>query len=182
MTIPEELKKAIIQLPQKEKDRLLLRLIAKDKNLVLRLEFELIEMGDTVQSRRDSIKQQILKSAQMTHNTPGWMMMDMRNLAGDISQHLKITKDKYGEIELMIYLLLTFFEQQSSLLLVHNSKSDSVAEYIAKKTDIILKKLAKFDPDYYVDFERDMQHLLNYVHSHCPKNYARQLDIPKNWP
>jgi len=182
MTIPEELKKAIVQMPQKEKDKLLLRLIGKDDNLVQRLEFELIEMGDTVQIRRDDIKRRILKSAQMTHNTPGWMMMDMRSLSGDISQHLKITKDKYGEIELTIYLLLTFFEQQSSLLLIHNSKSDSCAEYIAKRTDSVLKKLAKFNPDYYVDFERDMQQLLNYVHSHCPKNYARQLDIPKNWP
>lgn len=169
-------------MPQKEKDKLLLRLIGKDDNLVQRLEFELIEMGDTVQSRREDIKRRILKSAQMTHNTPGWMMMDMRNLSGDISQHLKITKDKYGEIELTIYLLLTFFEQQSSLLLTHNSKSDSCAEYIAKRTDSVLKKLAKFNPDYYVDFERDMQQLLKYVHSHCPKNYARQLDIPKNWP
>ena len=169
-------------MPQKEKDKLLLRLIGKDDNLVQRLEFELIEMGDTVQIRRDDIKRRILKSAQMTHNTPGWMMMDMRSLSGDISQHLKITKDKYGEIELTIYLLLTFFEQQSSLLLIHNSKSDSCAEYIAKRTDSVLKKLAKFNPDYYVDFERDMQQLLNYVHSLCPKNYARQLDIPKNWP
>ena len=169
-------------MPQKEKDKLLLRLIGKDGNLVQRLEFELIEMGDTVQSRRDDIKRQILKSAQMPHNTPGWMMMDMRDLSGDINQHLKITKDKYGEIELTIYLLLTFFEQQSSLLLIHNSKSDSCAEYIAKRTDSVLKKLAKFNPDYYVDFERDMQQLLNYVHSHCPKNYARQLDISKNWP
>ncbi len=182
MTIPEELKKAIVQMPQKEKDKLLLRLIGKDGNLVQRLEFELIEMGDTVQSRRDDIKRRILKSAQMNHNTPGWMMMDMRDLSGAISQHLKITKDKYGEIELTIYLLLTFFEQQSSLLLIHNSKSDSCAEYIAKRTDSVLKKLAKFNPDYYVDFERDMQQLLNYVHSHCPKNYARQLNIPKNWP
>lgn len=182
MAISEELKRAIVQMPQKEKDKLLLRLIGKDDNLVKRLEFELIEKGDTIQIRRDDIKRNILKIAQMTHSTPGWMMMDMRNFSGDISQHVKTTKDKYGDIELTLYLLLIFFEHQSAMLLIHNSKSDSCAEYIAKKTDGLLKKLNKFDPDYFVDFERDMQKLLDYVHTRCSKNYARTLDIPKNWP
>ena len=182
MAISDELKRAIVQMPQKEKDKLLLRLVAKDDILVQRLEFELIEQGDTVQLRRDNIKQRILKVAIMTNATPGWMMMDMRTFSGEISQHVKITKDKYGDIELTLYLLVTFFEHQSATLLIHNSKSDSCAEYIAKKTDGLLKKLNKFDSDYFVDFEKDMQKLLNYVHSHCPKNYARTLDIPKNWP
>lgn len=182
MAISEELKRAIVQMPQKEKDKLLLRLVAKDANLVQRFEFELIEHGDTVQIRRDDIKQRILKVAARTHDTPGWMMMDMRSFSGEISQHVKITKDKYGEIELIIYLFLTFFEHQSAMLLIHNSRSDSCAEYIAKKVDSLVKKLNKFNPDYYVDFERDMQKLLNYVHSHCSKNYARTLEIPKSWP
>ncbi|MEZ4900940.1 MAG: hypothetical protein R2822_03890 [Spirosomataceae bacterium] len=103
-----ELKQAIVLMPQKEKDKLLLRLIGKDENLMQRLIFELIEQGDTLQIRRDDIKTRILRVAKMTHDTPGWMMMDMRSFSGDISHHLKITKDKYGEIELMLYLLLTF--------------------------------------------------------------------------
>ena len=96
MALSEELKRAIIQMPQKEKDKLLLRLVAKDSNLVQRFEFELIEHGDTVQIRRDDIKQRILKVAARTHDTPGWMMMDMRSFSGEISQHVKITKDKYN--------------------------------------------------------------------------------------
>jgi len=177
-----ELKQAIVLMPQKEKDRLLLRLIGRDGILIQRLEFELIEQGDTLLSRREDIKTRILRVAKMNHSTPGWMMMDMRSFSGDIGHHLKITKDKYGDIELTLYLLLTFFENQSELLLVHNSKSDSSAEYIAKKTEGLLKRLNKFNADYYVDFERDINKLLGYVHSHCSKNYARALDIPKQWP
>lgn len=177
-----ELKQAIVLMPQKEKDKLLLQLVGKDAILVQRLEFELIEQGDTVQSRRDDIKTKILRVAQMNHATPGWMMMDMRSFSGDISHHLKITKDKYGEIELTLYLLLIFFEYQSEILLVHNSRSDSCAEYIAKKTEGFLKKLNRFNPDYFVDFEQGTNKLLRYVHSHCSKNYARTLDIPRHWP
>jgi hypothetical protein len=182
MAISEELKKAIVLMPVKEKDKLLLRLINKDSTLIQRLEFELIEHSDTVQLRRDEIKQRIARVAARTHDTPGWMMMDMRSFNGEITQHVKVTKDKYGEIELTIYLFLTFFEHQSALLLVHNSRSDSCAEYIAKRVDSLVKKLNKFNSDYYVDFQRDMQKLLDYVHSHCSRSYARELGIVKSWP
>ncbi|MFN8345491.1 MAG: hypothetical protein U0X91_10830 [Spirosomataceae bacterium] len=182
MAISEVLKKAIVLMPGKEKDKLLLRLINKDSILIQRLEFELIEHGDTVQQRRDEIKQRIARVAARTHDTPGWMMMDMRSFNGEITQHVKVTKDKYGEIELTLYLFLTFFEYQSAMLLIHNSRSDSCAEYIAKRVDSLVKKLNKFNPDYYVDFERDMQKLLDYVHSHCSRSYARELGIVKSWP
>jgi hypothetical protein len=182
MPLSDDLKKAIVQMPQKEKDKLLLRLIAKDENLILRLEFELLEQGDTLQIRREDIKKTILRVAKMTHDTPGWMMMDMRSLNGMITQHVKTTKDKYGDIELTLYLLKTFFDHQLDLLRVHNGRSDSCAEYIAKRTDGLVKKLQKLDEDFYVDFAEDTQALLDYVHTYCPKTYARDLKIPKNWP
>ena len=178
MTLSDDLKKAIVLMPQKEKDKLLLRLIGKDENLVLRLEFELLEQGDTLNIRRDEIKKMILRVAKMTHDTPGWMMMDMRSLNGAITQHVKTTKDKYGDIELTLCLLKTIFDNQLELLRVHNGRSDTCAEYIAKKTDSLVKKLRKFDEDYYVDFQDDVNKLLDYVHTYCPKTYARELKIP----
>ncbi len=182
MALSNEIKQAIVLMPAKEKDKLLLRLIAKDENLVQRLEFELLEQGETMQERRDEIKRRILRTAQMHHYTPGLMMMDMRDLSGDISKHVKVTKDKYGEIELNLYLLNTFFDQQLNLLLVHNSKSDSCAEYIAKKTATLINNANKLNEDYYIEFEADINKLLSYVHNNCPKSYARELKIVKSWP
>ena len=118
MAISKDLKEAIVMMPQKEKDKTLLRLIAKDEILMLRLEFELLELGETLQSRRDEIRTRILKIAKMKHDTPGWMMMDMRSLSGDIGQHVKITKDKYGDIELNLFMLNTFFDLQQLLGIV----------------------------------------------------------------
>lgn len=182
MPLSPDLKAAIVQMPQKEKDKLLLQLVAKNDSLVLRLEFELLEQGDTLNERRQEIKKAILRVAKMTHDTPGWMMMDMRSLSGDITQHVKTTKDKYGDIELTLYLLKTFFDHQLDLLRLHNHRSDSCAEYIAKKTDGMIKKLNKFDEDYYVDFETDVNKLLECVHTFCPKTYARELKVPTSWP
>ena len=182
MAISKDLKEAIVMMPQKEKDKTLLRLIAKDEILMLRLEFELLELGETLQSRRDEIRTRILKIAKMRHDTPGWMMMDMRSLSGDIGQHVKITKDKYGDIELNLFMLNAFFDLQLNHLSVYNSKSDSCAEYIAKKTVTILKNASKLEEDYFIEFEADINKLLERVHSYCPKSYARDLKIQKTWP
>ena len=182
MAISSELKSAIIGMNAKEKDKLLLRLVGKDNNLVERLQFELLEEGGTVDERRQDIKMAILQVAQRYHATPGWMMMDMRDLNARITQHVKITKDKYGDIELTLCLLNAFFEHQPKHLEVFNSRSETVSEYIAKRTESVLKKLEKFDEDYRIDFQADVDKLLFSVHTYCPRPYARQLGIPINWP
>ncbi len=182
MAIPDPLKKAIVLMPAKEKDKLLLRLIGKDANLIDRLTFELLEGSDTLLERRDAIKNRIVKIAGMSQYSPGWLMMDMRSLSGDISQHVKITKDKYGEIELSLLMVNTFFENHPDLLTKYSSRSDKCALYTAKKAQTILKLLGKLDEDYYVDFEGGVQTLLKYIHSMCTRAYAQELDLPHEWP
>ena len=105
-----DLKQAITRLPEKEKDKLLLKLVAKDALLVERLEFELIEHGQTVDERRLTIREFIDRTVRLKQDTAGWIMMDMRTISGYISRHLKVTKDKYGEVELGLYMLNSFFE------------------------------------------------------------------------
>jgi prenyltransferase beta subunit len=118
----------------------------------------------------------------MAQYSPGWIMMDMRSLSGDIAYHIKITKDKYGEVELYLYLLNEFFEQHSQQLETYNSKSDKCSFYMAKKVQTLLNKLTKLDEEYYIDFEKNMAALLAYVHSMCTAPYANQLKITRDWP
>jgi vacuolar-type H+-ATPase subunit I/STV1 len=182
MALPDPLKKAIVQMSSREKDKLLLRLVAKDSLLVDRLHFELIEDSNTLPERREAIRERILKIAQMSQFSPGWIMMDMRSLSGDITHHVKITKDKYGEIELNVHLLNVFFENHAEQLRNYSSRSDKCALYIAKKTETVLRLLAKLDEDYYVDFVDAVNQLLHSVHTMCPHPYARQLQLPQEWP
>ena len=181
MTLDPDLKKAIVHMPGVEKDKLLLRLIAKDATLTEKLQFDLVERGQTVGDRRESIRAFIRRTAALNADTPGWLMMDMRTVSGYISRHLKVTKDKYGEVELMLYMLNTFYDHNARLLQKYNSRSDKCAEYIAKRTDQVLKKAAKLDPDYYVEFADDINKLLGWVHTNAPAHYARQLALPKEW-
>ena len=179
--ISKELEKAIVGLPVKEKDKLLLRLIGKNELLVGQLQYQLLENESFLEERRDEIKKSILRVSKMHHDTPGWMMMDMRDLNGRITNHVKITKDKYGEIELTLYLLNTVFDHKFKLLEKYNSKSDTAALYIAKRTEFILKKLPKLHEDYYIEFESDVNKLLEQVHKYAPAYYAKQMGLPKSW-
>lgn len=168
-------------MPGVEKDKLLLRLIAKDTVLTERLQFELVEHSATLDDRRDIIRQFISRTAKLHQDSAGWVMMDMRTVSGYISRHLKVTKDKYGEVELMLYMLNTFYEHNAHLLQKYNSRTDKAAEYIAKRTEQVLKKVEKLDPDYHIEFADDINKLLTWVHYAAPAHYARQLGLPKEW-
>lgn len=179
--LDSDLKKAIVRLSGVEKDKLLLRLIAKDAVLTERLQFELVERGQTIDERRDLIRQYIDRTANHKLDSAGWVMMEMRTVSGYISRHVKVTKDTYGEVELGLSMLNTFYERHAHLLAKYNSRSDKAAQYIAKRTDQILKKAHKLDPDYHIEFADDINKLLSWVHYAAPAHYARQLGLPKEW-
>lgn len=178
MPMQDQLKKAIIQMLPKEKDRLLLRLIAKDKTLTDKLYFELIEDSSTIPERKEAISSHILLLSKVIQDSPGWILMEMRNLSGDISYHVKVTKDKIGGLELNLFLLNTFLEAYASRLHNYSSRTDKVALYIAKKALTVVNGLNKLDDDYRFDFKKDANNMLKLVHSLCSKMYARQFNVP----
>ena len=166
-------------MPTKEKDRLLLRLITKDKTLADRLHFELIEDSLTIPERREDIAATITRTSKFNQNTPGWILMDLRNLSGDIAYHVKVTKDKIGGMELNLFMLNTFLENYSDILKTYSSRADTCALYIAKKAQVILNAFNKLDEDYRVDYLKDVNGMLKLVYSLCSKMYARQMELPQ---
>ncbi|MGV3561280.1 hypothetical protein [Larkinella arboricola] len=180
--LEKDLKKEILKLPSNEKDKLLLRLIAKDKDLVERLHFVLIEGETTTEERRYDLKEKIAQTANGHYNHPdGWMLKAMRSLASAITHHVKITKDKYGEVELNLYLLTAFFATQPSQFAHLNHHNQNSCAFVGKRAESILKKLQKIDPDYYIEFETDMNQTLEFIHTHGPGFYARQIGLPRQW-
>ena len=60
MTFDDAFKKALQQLPNNEKDKLILKLLKKDLNLANRLHFELVNT-DTVEDKRNEVRIYIQK-------------------------------------------------------------------------------------------------------------------------
>src|SRR5438045_2886994 len=106
-----QLKKAIKELSDTEKDKLLLRLLPKNPDLCNRLEYELVENSETQEERRDKLAEEIKAKMNEEAYSPGFIMMDMRYLSGDITRHVKTTKDKYGEVSLALLMLRECLEK-----------------------------------------------------------------------
>ncbi|MEA5458776.1 hypothetical protein VB796_07000 [Arcicella sp. LKC2W] len=177
--LEKDLQMAILSMPQKDKDKLLLRLVAKDVILVQQLQFTLVEEGITVEFRRDEVKTAIDKLYRLDAMSSGYLMMDMRYLNSEITRHVKVTKDKYGEVELTMKLLKDCFEKQLKWISKYNSKTDTLTNYVVKRTDFLLKKLVKLHPDIQFDFYSDVNLLLENIYSNGTSFYAVQMGLPK---
>ncbi len=185
--IADELKAAILHMPVKEKDKLLIRLIAKEPMLIKKLQFELLEDEVDMEAKRNEIMEGAISvfSSEDFHywsHTPGLVMMVLRDISGSISRHVKITKDKYGEVQLLVLLVNLPFRKQFAILNKNQQRADKFADYVCKKAQLALKKLEKLDRDYYLEFDKDVNEMLNYLHHYPPT--AKLIEtyfLPVSW-
>ncbi|CAN5599429.1 hypothetical protein BH23BAC1_BH23BAC1_51160 [soil metagenome] len=169
MKISEDLKKAIKELPEKEKDKLLIRLIPKNSLLVQQLEYKLLEFSETMLSRRGEVKDSISKNLEKYpdyYYNPGYLLMDMRDMSGMINLHVNITKDKLGEIELNLFMLNEILgRNQTKLKYADYYEMIKFNEYIVKRGIKLLKLVKAIDEDFQVDFQQGFQELGNLIES-----------------
>lgn len=168
MKLTDDLKKAIVRMPTGEKDKLLLRLVAKDEKLVAQLQFQLLEGGATKDSRReevrDDIDQHLVGHKKNYYYSPGYLLLLMRDLSGTITRHVAATKDKYGEIELNFFLLNRSFELfAEEIKKATPQKALTFNEYVVKRALKLLTLLGKLHEDHVLDFQEDMKRLGRYI-------------------
>lgn len=174
-------------MPEREKDKLLIRLVSKDYTLMAKLQHQLLEDEVEMEQRRDAIMQQMENTfsrdgfAFWTH-TPGLVMMVMRDFSGDINKHVKITRDKYGEIVLLIRLVNMPFREQYAILDENQHRAGKFAAYACRKAQIVFNKLERFDRDYYLDFEKEVDEMLGYLKKYPPSSrLMREYGLPQRW-
>lgn len=185
--IPDELKEAILQLPEKEKDKLLIRLIGKDSTLIKKLRHQLLEDEVDMEAMRNELIKGAtsLFSREDFHHwtyTPGLLMMVLRDFSGAIGRHVKITKDKYGEVILLVLLVNLPFRKQFAILYENQHRADKFADYVCKKAQTALKKLQKLDRDYYLEFDKDVNEMLDHLKTYPPTSRLMSTyNLPTTW-
>lgn len=185
--ISDELKNAIRAMPVSEKDKLLLRLVAKDTMLVRKLHHQLLEDEVDMEAQRDALARQVEEHfasnafAQWSY-TPGLIMMEMRNVSGAITRHVKVTKDKYGEVQLLLLMINLPFRHQRKLLEKKIRRADKFAVYTCKKAQIVLKKISALNEDYYIEFEQAVNEMLRYLSDYAPTGQLmNEYQLPRQW-
>jgi hypothetical protein len=180
-----EFKRALQELSEKEKDKLILRLLRRDMDLAEKLYFELVDT-DTVEDKRRNmvtlISNDINRIAENYHSLD-FIAVEMRRISGKISHHVKITKDKFGEISLNIHMLNEIIEQNTfSLSHSKPQKSTKFYNYVIVRTFKILLLIQALHEDFLLDFKEDLNRLGVNISKHKillkTANY-NSLDI--NW-
>jgi hypothetical protein len=165
--LDEQLKAAIARMPAHEKDKLLLRLVAKDEKLVRRLVFELMEGSSTRDERAAELRRnmaQNLAEAAKYHLTPGYLLLHLRHWNARIAEHVNATKDKVGEVALTLFMLAEAFRLHGPMLRKFPDKrSDTFAPYVVKRSSAMLKKAEKLHEDHFIEFRRDLEALLRAI-------------------
>jgi len=157
-----DFKRALQELPEKEKDKLIFRLLRKDLDLAEKLYFELVDTDSIEDKRRImeiNISKQIHRFSENFHSLD-YISIEMRNISGKISHHVKITKDKFGEISLNLQMLNEVIEQ-NDFSLTHSKpqKSTKFYNYVIVRTFKILLLIQALHEDFLLDFKEDLNRL-----------------------
>lgn len=190
----KEFKEAISSLPATEKDKLILRLLRHDMVLTNRLYFELVDT-QTVDERRANIEKRVKERAvQMSEHfySVGYLMMDMRYLSGEITDHVKTTKDKFGESSLNLLMLNEVLRHNNTnITMATLGKSYKMCLYVIARAFKILISIRSLHEDYHIDFESGLMKLgklisdnhylmKTAINNGFDVNWLLNADIPEN--
>lgn len=165
----KEFKIALQNLSESEKDKLILRLLKRDPDLANRLYFELVDT-ETVEQKRQKISALVSEKVRVASehfHSVGVLMMRVREISGYINEHVKITKDKQGEITLNLQMLIKVLTLNR--IAINASKpanSYKFLIYIIARVYKILILIKGLDEDYLLEFRDDLERLGNLISSY----------------
>lgn len=178
MEYTKEFKEALSQFTPKEKDKLIFRLLKKDKILSQKLYFELIETK-SVDEKRQELEDELLEkisSYSKTVTNPKYYMMLIRKLSGEITLHVKVTSDKFGEVYLNLFLVNKILELYKTRLAKQTFENNyKLYMYLINKIFRAMIYTIKLDRDYYMEIDE----LLKETHEAILANSA-MLRISNN--
>ncbi len=176
MEYSKEFKQALSEFSSVEKDRLIFRLLKKDKLLSKKLYFELIDPETTDQKRNqmeENIAEKVLLASRYIGN-PKYYLVLIRKISAEITEHIKITTDKFGEISLHLLLVSKILESNEKL---NQQRFDNVYKlyiYLINKIVRALILIKKTDEDYWMEFDELLQTIDFQIHENI---YLEKLCI-----
>lgn len=176
----KNLKTAIIDLPVKEKDKLLLRLVAKDKVLTEHLHFKLLEDESDLEDRKEAIKNNIEgQLAELKKLNAKEALVKVRKMITLVNHFYKVTKDPIGEVELKIFVLNVIPLEYKKSFLGYRDFGFLFASFYIKTTQVTINKFKKLHEDLQFDLTENLNQLLGKIYSSKLAAVAESSDLPK---
>lgn len=176
MEYSKEFKAALSAFSGAEKDKLIFRLLRKDKLLSKKLYFELID-PETTDDKRNAMEEHVEKQVLLASKYVGsaqYFLSDVRKISAEITEHTKVTTDKFGEISLNLFLVNKVLENNSDL---GRQRFDNVYKlyiYIINKIFKSLTLVKKLDEDYWIEIDEYLRDTLDKI---LENHYLQKLCI-----
>lgn len=176
----KELKAAITALPVKEKDKLLLRLIAKDKVLTEHLHYKLLEDETDLDDRKERIKADVEEQvSDLQKLNAKEALVKVRKMITSVNHFYKVTKDPLGEVELKLFILnIIPFDYKKSIFGYRDFMILFTTFYV-KTVAVTLNKFKKLHEDLQFDLSEDFNNLLRKIYSSKLAAVAEASNLPK---
>lgn len=166
MEYSKEFKAALSNFSAIEKDRLIFRLLKKDKLLSKKLYFELIDTETTDQKRsqmEEQIEERILLASKYIGN-PKYFLVLIRKISAEITEHVKVTTDKFGDIALQLFLVNQILENNDKL---NHQRFDNIYKlyiYLINKLLKAIISIKKLDEDYWMELNEILESIESKIH------------------
>ncbi len=176
MEYSKEFKAALSNFSSIEKDRLIFRLLKKDKLLSKKLYFELID-PETTDDKRNTMEEHLREKVRLSSKYIGnakYFLSIIRKTSAEITEHVKITTDKFGEISLNLLLINRILEYNDDL---NRQRFDNVYKlyiYLINKIFKALVLIRKLDEDYWLEFDEMFSELYRKINGN---HYLQKLCI-----
>lgn len=184
MEYSKEFKAALSAFSNIEKDRLIFRLLKKDKLLSKKLYFELIDQETTDDKRNameENVAEQVLLASQYVGNAKYFLTI-IRKLSAEITEHIKITTDKFGEVSLNLLLVNRILDYNSDL---SRQRFDNVYKlyiYLINKVFKALVLTKKLDEDYWMEIDELLRETRNKIsENHYLQKLCINNGLDMNW-
>ena len=176
MEYSKEFKQALSEFSSIEKDRLIFRLLKKDKLLSKKLYFEIID-PETTDQKRDQMEENVtekLASAARYIGNPKYYLSTIRTISAEITEHVKVTTDKFGEVYLNLFLVDQILENNDSFAQQRFDNVYKLYIYLINKVVRALLLIKKIDEDYWMEFDEILGKIDDKVHEN---RYLEKLFI-----
>ncbi|MDN3587022.1 hypothetical protein QWY86_10110 [Pedobacter aquatilis] len=175
----KDLKIAITDLPIKEKDKLLLRLIAKDKVLTEHLHYKLLEDESDLEGRKEIIKNTIEDQlAELKKLNAKEALAKVRKMITLVNHFYKVTKDNVGEVELKIFVLSVIPLEYKKSFFGYRDFGILFSSFYIKTIQVTINKFKKLHEDIQFDLTENLNQLLSKIYSSKLAAIAESSDLP----
>lgn len=170
-----DLKEAVLKLPQKEKDKLLVRLVGKDKTLMKQLHYQLLESEVDLTERIEILKHNLhnlFKNMQhgnknsRNYNFEKDLAAHIRHASGLVNEHEKVTKDKFSDLECRLIILNEVFDRFPNLFENSYYSSPKLLTYIQTRVRMAETKYEKLHEDFQFDLRDQYHKMIDFAIEH----------------